>query len=158
MIKKIKRFPRSLYVLVAAAWFGSPQTACALSRRSPWVSLFVRGCPFLSIHFGCILWCVLCFGVAGRELLCRCRWVSRLSEVLQQKVDRISMLMKEKLSGVLQTFAAVGFEHIKTVNKGEWYAVAFTKKLCRWRKSFYVIFGAFPQLKCSSCRICAGQF
>ena len=43
----------------------------------------------------------------------------------------LSGIIKEKLSGVLQTFATVGFEHIKTVNKGEWYAVAFTKKLFR---------------------------
>lgn len=43
----------------------------------------------------------------------------------------LSGIIKEKLDGVLQAFAAVGFEHIKTVNKGEWYAVAFTKKLCR---------------------------
>ena len=39
----------------------------------------------------------------------------------------LSGIIKEKLSGVLQTFAAVGFELIKTANKGEWYAVAFTK-------------------------------
>ncbi len=42
----------------------------------------------------------------------------------------LSGIIKEKLEGVLQAFAAVGFNHIKTINKGEWYAVAFTKKLC----------------------------
>ena len=40
----------------------------------------------------------------------------------------LSGIIKEKLEGVLQAFAAVGFNHIKTINKGEWYAVAFTKK------------------------------
>lgn len=42
----------------------------------------------------------------------------------------LSGIIKEKLEGVLQAFAAVGFNHIKTINKGEWYAVAFMKKLC----------------------------
>ena len=42
----------------------------------------------------------------------------------------LSGIIKEKLEGVLQAFVAVGFNHIKTINKGEWYAVAFTKKLC----------------------------
>lgn len=40
----------------------------------------------------------------------------------------LSGIIKEKLEGVLQAFADVGFNHIKTINKGEWYAVAFTKK------------------------------
>ena len=40
----------------------------------------------------------------------------------------LSGIIKEKLEGVLQAFVAVGFNHIKTINKGEWYAVAFTKK------------------------------
>lgn len=39
----------------------------------------------------------------------------------------LSGIIKEKLQGVLQAFAAEGFAHIKTVNKGEWYACAFTK-------------------------------
>ena len=39
----------------------------------------------------------------------------------------LSGIIKEKLQGVVQAFAAEGFAHIKTVNKGEWYACAFTK-------------------------------
>ena len=39
----------------------------------------------------------------------------------------LSGIIKEKLQGVLQAFAVEGFAHIKTVNKGEWYACAFTK-------------------------------
>ena len=40
----------------------------------------------------------------------------------------LSGIIKEKLQGVLSAFAAVGFLHEKTVNKGEWYACVFTKK------------------------------
>ena len=58
----------------------------------------------------------------------------RLAPVLPAHVKSggtliLSGIIAEKLEGVLQAFAAVGFEHIKTVSKGEWYATAFTKKL-----------------------------
>ena len=39
----------------------------------------------------------------------------------------LSGIIKEKLAGVLEAYSAQGFEHIKTVNKGEWYACAFTR-------------------------------
>ena len=40
----------------------------------------------------------------------------------------LSGIIKEKLDGVLAAFAAVDFEHKKTLNKGEWYALTFIKK------------------------------
>ncbi len=40
----------------------------------------------------------------------------------------LSGIIKEKLQGVLSAFAAVGFVHKKTVNKGEWYACVLTKQ------------------------------
>ena len=40
----------------------------------------------------------------------------------------LSGIIEEKLQGVLQVFGAVGFAHNKTVHKGEWYAVSFTKE------------------------------
>lgn len=40
----------------------------------------------------------------------------------------LSGIIKEKLEGVLDAYAAQGFGYIKTVNKGEWYAVAFRRQ------------------------------
>ena len=40
----------------------------------------------------------------------------------------LSGIIKEKLDGVLETYGALGFEHKRTVNKGEWYAVEFIKR------------------------------
>ena len=55
---------------------------------------------------------------------------SKLIPLIKEKAGGtliLSGIIKEKLQGVLQAFAAEGFAHIKTVNKGEWYACAFTK-------------------------------
>ena len=40
----------------------------------------------------------------------------------------LSGIIKEKLDGVLETYGALGFEHKRTVNKGEWYAAEFIKR------------------------------
>ena len=39
----------------------------------------------------------------------------------------LSGIIREKLAGVLEVYAEQGFEHIRTVNKGEWYAAVFAK-------------------------------
>lgn len=41
----------------------------------------------------------------------------------------LSGIIKEKLEGVLNAYTAAGFEHIKTVGRGEWFAVAFRQKM-----------------------------
>ena len=56
----------------------------------------------------------------------------RLAPTLPAHVKRggaliLSGIIKEKLYGVLAAFSAVGFEHKKTLNKGEWYALTFIK-------------------------------
>lgn len=40
----------------------------------------------------------------------------------------LSGIIKEKLAGVLSAYAAAGFGHLKTVSKGEWFAVVFKQK------------------------------
>lgn len=39
----------------------------------------------------------------------------------------LSGIIKEKLDGVLAVYCALGFEHLKTVSRGEWFAVSFKK-------------------------------
>lgn len=39
----------------------------------------------------------------------------------------LSGIIKEKLDGVLDVYGALGFEHLKTVSRGEWFAVSFKK-------------------------------
>lgn len=39
----------------------------------------------------------------------------------------LSGIIREKLEGVLKVYAEQGFEHMRTVNKGEWYAAVFAK-------------------------------
>lgn len=39
----------------------------------------------------------------------------------------LSGIIREKLAGVLEVYAEQGFEHIRTVNRGEWYAAVFEK-------------------------------
>lgn len=39
----------------------------------------------------------------------------------------LSGIIKEKLDGVLAVYGALGFEHLKTVSRGEWFAVSFKK-------------------------------
>ncbi len=59
--------------------------------------------------------------------------LARLAPVLPAHVKAggtliLSGIIKEKLEGVLGAYAERGFEHIKTVNKGEWYAAVFAKR------------------------------